>query len=189
MRPPRGPHSRTRAARALAHALRHIFSEVIRLEAVDKEDWSSANRMDCLKNAVPFERSATGSPLLKTTPRRDLSTLRCSQRTLGIHSSHGRSPSPHGRNIHGQMAPQHPRPLPHGRNLHVQTRLRPRTPSPHRQRRRKRGPSAASPATTPPKRSVWSVRCACDRSRRPDYRSGQLVGQVTISRAISGFVP
>jgi hypothetical protein len=149
---------------------------VIRLEAVDKEDWSSANRMDCLKNAVPFERSATGSPLLKTTPRRDLSTLRCSQRTLGIHSSRGRPASRRGRNSHAKIRPQLPSWI-HGRKGDQQMR------SPHpkalarRQRRRKREPLAAWSTTARPKRRVRCVRCTCGAQ----YRS------VSVGRSSNDF--
>src|SRR5262249_22618227 len=46
---------------ASAHALRHILRG-IRLGAVDKADWPSANGMDCLQKAVPLHRSATEPP-------------------------------------------------------------------------------------------------------------------------------
>jgi hypothetical protein len=85
------------------------------------------------------------------------------------------------------MPPRHPRLLPHGHNLHLQQmRPGPRRPSPHRQRRQKRGPAAESLAIAPPKRQVWSVRCAFRYLSRPEYQSGALSGQVTNSRAVYG---
>src|SRR5262245_51439689 len=66
-----GPHSRTRTARAFGSRVAAHLQGGIRLGAVDKADWPSANRMDCLQNAISFRRSARGSSRLKIPgPRR-----------------------------------------------------------------------------------------------------------------------
>src|SRR5262249_48563478 len=89
----------------------------------------------------------------------------------------------HAHSSHAQMRPRRPRRSTDGRNPRAQAQRHPRS-SAHRLGRQKRRPSAASRATSPPKRRVWSVLCACSCSSRPNYRSGRLVGQVTIARAV-----
>src|SRR5262245_45590023 len=66
-----GPHSRTRTARDFGSRVAVHLQGGIRLGAVDKADWPSANRMDYLQNAIPFRRSAKGSSRLKIPPRRN----------------------------------------------------------------------------------------------------------------------
>src|SRR5262245_37187150 len=65
-----GPHSRTCTARGFGSRVAAHLQADIRLGAVDKADWPSANGMDYLQSAIPFRRSATGSSRLKIPARR-----------------------------------------------------------------------------------------------------------------------
>src|SRR5262249_34076684 len=106
-----GPHGRTRSARALGSRVAAHLQADVRREEVEKADWPSANRTACSQTAAPFHRSQTGLLLLKTIPRKNWNTWRCSRRITGILSSRGRTASRRGDNSRGQTRPADPTPM------------------------------------------------------------------------------